>query len=118
MNALDRIDRIIQWYGDYDTSHDYGDFDLAVELEQVRVDIAAEKEKHRWISVSEKLPMQYATIQGYYHNTGEELKYSPEHEYFSGTFCYRDGVAMVGECGEYFSTITHWRYPHPPEREE
>lgn len=48
---LERIERLIQWYGDYDTSHDYGFSDPVEELREIR-DLVAAKIKAQDAGIS------------------------------------------------------------------
>lgn len=113
MAALDRINRIIQWYKDYDTSHEYEDFDLDVELEKLRDEIAAEREKHRWIPVTERLPEEWKNVFVWCVGMIE-----PEIGHYSekGKAFFIEGSDNNDTCF-YKIEVTHWM-PLPEPQEE
>lgn len=144
---LDRIDYLIQWYKDEDSSHDYSNLDVAKELEEIRKDVyviyadnaisepllqvhtaaiqaakliianlksalAAEREKHRWIPVTERLPEFDSEVLII---TRGEVVYVAKHSSMIQQWRTIDGVYFNADRYLY---VTHWQpLPAPPEEE-
>lgn len=125
---LDRIDYLIQWYKDEDSSHDYSNLDVAKELGEIRKDVyviyaeliitelksalAAEREKHRWIPVTEKLPKPYHGVLIYRYGAP-----SPVIAFWTGKKWALDVMTDDWTC-DVWCEIPFPELPAPPEEEE
>ena len=84
---------------------------LLNEIDRLRAELAAEREKHRWIQVSERLPKDYRPVLIYAAMQGQVLMgvhISAIPQWSSAGYIYYHGGI--------YTSITHWMpLPQPPE---
>ena len=85
-------------------------------IEALKMAIAALREQHRWIPVTERLPKMYKTVLAYRENLSAEGGYTTL-EYIVPNF--GEPTQWKNDLNTWKSKVTHWMpLPEPPEVEE